>query len=214
MTTISDDFNRSDETLTDDAAWEGSGDPAIVSNEVEAPTSTSVSYVQTSTATGDEDMYAQLVLKSLPADHQSGPCVRNDTGSSYDGYMMMWTGFESDICYVRRTDGSSRTDIAGPTTAAAVVDDVIYVEAEGSAIEGRIVGTETESTTDTTYGTTSDDHGGMYFYANNSGAPTIDDFEAGQLSADATATPTAINPTTAISASYSAGGLIVLVEGP
>lgn len=182
MTLVTDNFNRADENLSASADWTltvgTATDAQVVTNEVEF--ANAVTYHVVETAVSNEDMYAQAQVTGLSTDTQCGPQVRMDPATADgDGYMMMRDGFASEIARLRRTDGDSRTTLA--STSASVSDnDTLYVEASGSAIEGQIVGVETITATDATYGGASTDHPGVYGFS--SPGNTIDNFEADVLS--------------------------------
>ena len=205
MTIVTDDFNRTDENLESSADWTkeggGVGAWAVVSNEIKS-TKTASYYVH-ETATGDEDMYAQLVITGHSGtNNQAGPQCRMDPGSGDgDGYLMMVDWGDSKA-RLRRTDGTSRTTLAATTATVPSEPFTLYVEASGSDIEGQIVGTETITATDSTYSGASADHGGVYGHS-NSAWTTADSFEAGPLGAtpvNGTASPSALNPSITVTA--------------
>lgn len=188
MAVITDDFNRTDEDLEASANWSlvsgVAGDFFIVGNQLKMIASTCY-YIHNS-GCGDQDHYSQMdVLNDLEASAQFGVCCRMDPATSDgDGYMMMVDGYASQIARLRRTDGLSRSTLSS-TTAAVTNGDTLYVEAEGSAIEGQIVGVETEATTDTTYSGAGKDHGGLYG-TNGSSAYILDNYESAPVASVST----------------------------
>jgi hypothetical protein len=145
-----DDFNRADSTDLG-ANWSvptGLGALQIVSNRVRGQ-STSVLNGELYAGTFANDQYAQVVLKTVSADafNGCGPAVRMTAGG--DGYVVL-ANAGAGLRLLEWAGGAYAGSLGSYGGASAAVNDVIRIEAEGTAIRVYQNGNLRISTTDAT----------------------------------------------------------------
>lgn len=186
--TITDDFNRANESLGDSANWTNvsTGDATdVVSNQLQNAATAVSYYSYTGSAASGDDQYCQIDVTSTGY-QQCGPQVRMlGSGANASGYMAYWQGDSANLVRIRRTNTSAapgRTTLAS-NTGVTENTPIVRIEVEGSGLDALIDGASKVTTTDTTYPASSTRRvGGIYFY---SSGQTADDWEFGDLGAAA-----------------------------
>jgi hypothetical protein len=176
VTSFSDDFNRADGSPG--ANWvQVSGTWVIVSNQLSPGTTGGTVVLRCATAMATNDNYAQAKVTATTAVSHGVWCRGDPTLNS--GYAVRNNGTNWALFSVV---GGTFTSI-GTYSAAAVVGDVVRVQAVGSAIKvvingvDRITVTDTAVTTGTATGLRSEANTGIKF----------DDFSAADISSGTTA---------------------------
>lgn len=186
-TTITDNFNRSDDTNISTGApfsWtEVSGGWAIVSNQLRCATAAA----NNRTCRADSDLstsnnYGQIVTVTNPVGNYGVAC--RFSGSAETCYLFIWRSSNTRFETFSVSAGSYTFIANGAGTRAT--NDTLKVQADGSSISGYRNGTlHTGPTTNTAIA--SGTRGGVM--SNDSVTMDFDNFEAGDL---ATATPKGI----------------------
>lgn len=178
MTTVSDDFNRSNEVLGSPnwTAFSGRSSFRVISNQCGMGWGDGACGSYWSADTFGDDTFAEATVKKLPSGSTNvGVCVRH---TSSQAYIARWT--TTYLRLVKWTGGVATT--LGSDASAPSVNDVIRIEASGSSISvyqngslviGPITDTELTSGPPGVFGTDGGD-----------GAAQLDDWSGGDLSAN------------------------------
>jgi len=134
------------------------------------------------------DQYSQVVIKTVGPDVEgfgAGPMVRAASGAMTLYFAVPHTG----ECELFKIVSGSWTLLAQGGTAPSV-DDVLYLEAQGTALKTKLNGSDELSTTDSDI---SSGNAGIYGGANGE-ASTADDWAGGDFVAGGGATPFGYRP--------------------
>ena len=191
MTTFTDDFNRADGSPG--ATWvQMSGTWVIVSNQLSPGTTGGTVLLRAATAMASNDNYAQVTIAATTPVSQGVWCRGTGTSDLTSGYAVRNNGSNWGLFSVT---ASTFTSI-GTYSAAAVVGDVVKIQAVGSTIKVLINGVERINVTNTavasgtTVGIRSEANTGLRF----------DDFAAGDVTTGTTG-DAALSGTATLSAS-------------
>ena len=155
-TSVSDDFNRSNENLEVSANWSllgsGSGTPSLVVNSNrcrEDSISPSASYGQHQTALSSDDHFAEIDIEVLTAPSSTRSYGASNTRMSDNGSAELNSyTYEATITSASATLGRLKKFTGAGPTATVLADesetinlgDTIRVESDGSDITGKING--------------------------------------------------------------------------
>ncbi|HEY9370142.1 hypothetical protein [Streptomyces sp.] len=191
MTTFTDDFNRADGSPG--ASWvQMSGTWVIVSQQLSPGTTGGTVLLRAATAMASNDNYAQVTITATTPVSQGVWCRGTGTSDLTSGYAVRNNGSNWGLFSVT---ASTFTSI-GTYSAAAVVGDVVKIQAVGSTITvyvngvSRISVTNTAVASGTTVGIRSEANTGLKF----------DNFAAGDVTSGTTG-DAALTGTATLSAS-------------
>lgn len=181
MTSVSDDFNRSNENLEADSNWsaDGTGSLRITSNEVDARTAYIADKTNWTGDTFDDDQTASVIVRDmLSGDVWFGPVVRG--GAAADG------GYSAEIrpngdCEVYLNSSTLVVDISAGISA----DDRVEIDANGTTITVSVNGSSQGSGTNASL---SGGEPGLMAFVNpgDTGTAIFDDFQADDEAGGAT----------------------------
>lgn len=187
---FTDDFNRSDETLTDSPNWEITASRTgtsvdVVSNECVFEYTQAYKYRAVNyTGALSDDQYAEVEVSALPAsgDYTVNVFVRATVNGNTDEREFYTFGYDTgpSLWKIHKSIAGSATDLdTNAVTPAVTAGDVISIEVSGTSIVGRVNGAIVCSATDSEL---TSGYAGMYMYIANSGRfCTVDNFECGDL---------------------------------
>ena len=168
-TTVTDDFNRANESL-DAGNWtEASGNWSVTSNEA---TDSAAGYARYGTALSSDDMYSQLNMGAIG--RGAGPCARFDTGSITLYSLECGNTSGSVPLAIVKVVSGTRTSLTNKTKESQSL--LNKLEVSGSSLEAFVDGVSELTLTDTAVsGYTSAGIGDTF------GSRTMDNFEAADL---------------------------------
>lgn len=139
MTTLSDNFNRSDNTNISTGApfsWtEGSGDWSISSNRLRRGTGTGgQDWARADSDLASDDNYCESELY-WSDDNDSMGVVCRMSASAFTGYVFFWRP-STTSWYLFKVEAGTFTALADSGVSTHTSGDVIKVEANGSTIKG------------------------------------------------------------------------------
>jgi len=192
MTTFTDDFNRADSTNLGSGWTEVSGDWSISGNRLSPGSAGGVILVRIATPLASNDNYAQVTIATTNTVSHGIWCRGDATLSS--GYLLRNNGTSWDLFSVVSGTFTS----IGTYAAPAAANDVVKIQAVGTAIKGIINGVTRISVTNSAVTT------GGYAGIRSESTSTVsfDNFSAGDIVNGVSVTPvveieTALTPTAA-----------------
>ncbi|MEU1272953.1 hypothetical protein [Streptomyces sp. NPDC005799] len=175
MTSFSDDFNRANGAVG--ANWvDPTGLWVVTSQQLGPGSAGGTIYLRAATAMATNDHYAQITITATAA-ASHGIWIRGNTTIT-QGYLVRNNGSSWDLFYVV---GGSFT-VIGTYAAAAAANDVVKLQAIGSAIKVYINETQRISVTDTVVPTGTN----VGVRSDSTSAIRFDDFSAADISSGTT----------------------------
>jgi len=182
-TTVSDNFNRSDETLAASANWTltRNGTFEVATNEASYINDTGGStWYRYESDLASDDMYGQAVVTQTISSTVAIMLLRHHASAVTAYYYRVQ---ESSACNIDRVEAESFTTLASgtTTTAGSTAATLLYATADGSGLTMEWDGIEELTATDTNI--TGHTRAGLAGGANGNARVKMDNWEAGDLAA-------------------------------
>lgn len=185
-TTITESFNKADNGLGPDLSWiVDAGSFGVTSNQGSLIGTTAYHVARADSALSSDNHYAQCVLKNVGinavVEADWGPMARKIASSTLTFYTCHYIdSAASDTFRTSKMVSGTQTNIGTNTVTAAVADDLLKIECNGSTITRYRNGLSQNAATDTSI--TGNLITGLSFYKETlATAPLVDDFEAADL---------------------------------
>ena len=145
MTTLAtDDFNRANEDPLAGNWTSVQHNARLVSNQFAGPASDTDGLVYWSPVTPPDAQWSQITVKAAGSNNDWGPACRVATGAVTAYFQDHFPGSEG----LYKAVGGTYTNIAAGSAVGYSVNDVLYVEAQGTNIACTINGSADASTSD------------------------------------------------------------------